>query len=350
MDVFGTMEDVDELIKQVHARDMRIIFDLVLNHTSDEHPWFIESRSSRINPKRDWYVWRDGQPGGLRPNNWESIFNGSAWEYDKETDQYYLHLFSRKMPDVNWECPELRQELYKVTRWWLDRGIDGFRIDAISHIKKKPGLPDLPNPKQLEFVSSFDYHMNVEGIEEFLTEFKCETYGTRDVVTVGEANGVSADQAVDWVDEETGKFNMIFQFEVTNLWDKTLSGFNVLALKRIITRWQKSLEKAGWNALFIENHDKPRIVSTWGDDKEYLRECATSFATLYMLMMGTPFVYQGQEIGMTNVHFPTITDYPDVAARNFYNLESAKGVDHDKLMQIIYVTGRDNARTPMQWD
>ncbi|CAF4878701.1 unnamed protein product [Rotaria sp. Silwood1] len=350
MDVFGTMEDVDELIKQVHNKNMRIIFDLVLNHTSDEHPWFIESRSSRTNPKRDWYIWRDGKSGGLRPNNWESIFNGSAWEYDKKTDQYYLHLFSRKMPDVNWECPELRQELYKVTRWWLDRGVDGFRIDAITHIRKKPGLPDLPNPKQLEFVSSFDYHMNVEGIEEFLTEFKRETYGNRDVVTVGEANGVAADEAVDWVDEENGKFNMIFQFEVTNLWEKTLSTLNVLAFKRILTRWEKSLEKTGWNALFVENHDKPRIISTWGNDKEYWRDCATAFATVYMLMMGTPFIYQGQEIGMTNVRFPSITDYPDVAARNFYNLELAKGVDHNELMEIIYMTGRDNARTPMQWD
>ncbi|CAF4547585.1 unnamed protein product [Rotaria sp. Silwood2] len=350
MDVFGTMEDVDELIKQVHNRNMRIIFDLVLNHTSDEHPWFIESRSSLTNPKRDWYIWRDGKPGGLRPNNWESIFNGSAWEYDKETDQYYLHLFSRKMPDLNWECPELRQELYKMTRWWLDRGVDGFRIDAISHIKKKPGLPDLPNPKQLEFVSSFDYHMNVEGIEEFLTEFKRETYGGRDVVTVGEANGVDADQAVDWVDEEDGKFNMIFQFEVTNLWDKTLSTLNVLPVKRILTRWQKSLEKTGWNAVFLENHDKPRIVSTWGNDKEHWRDCATSFATVYMLMMGTPFIYEGQEIGMTNVRFPSISDYPDVAARNFYNLELAKGIDHNELMEMIYMTGRDNARTPMQWD
>ncbi|CAF0990434.1 unnamed protein product [Rotaria sordida] len=350
MDVFGTMEDVNELIKQVHDRNMRIIFDLILNHTSDEHPWFVESRSSRTNPKRDWYIWRDGKSGGLRPNNWESIFNGSAWEYDKETDQYYLHLFSRKMPDVNWECPALRQELYKVTRWWLDRGIDGFRIDAISHIKKKPGLPDLPNPKQLEFVSSFDYHMNVEGIEEFLTEFKRETFSDHDIVTIGEANGVSADQAVDWVDEKTGTFNMIFQFEATNLWDKTLGALDVLALKRIITRWEKSLEKTGWNALFLENHDKPRIVSTWGDDKEYWRDSATSFATVYMLMMGTPFVYQGQEIGMTNVRFPSITDYPDVAARNFYNLELAKGIDQNELMQIIYITGRDNARTPMQWD
>ncbi|CAF2758520.1 unnamed protein product [Rotaria sp. Silwood2] len=272
------------------------------------------------------------------------------WEYDKETDQYYLHLFSRKMPDVNWECPELRQELYKMTRWWLDRGVDGFRIDAISHIKKKSGLPDLPNPKQLEFVSSFDYHMNVEGIEEFLTEFKREAYGDRDVVTVGEANGVSADQAVNWVDEEKGKFNMIFQFEATNLWEKSLGSLNVLAYKRIMTRWQKSLEKTGWNAVFLENHDKPRIISTWGNDKEYWRDCATSFATVYMLMMGTPFIYEGQEIGMTNVRFPSISDYPDVAARNFYNLELAKGIDHNELMEIIYMTGRDNARTPMQWD
>ncbi|CAF4043123.1 unnamed protein product [Rotaria sordida] len=350
MDVFGTMEDVDELIKQVHNRNMRIIFDLVLNHTSDEHPWFIESRSSRTNSKRDWYIWRDGKPGGLRPNNWESIFNGSAWEYDKETGQYYLHLFSRKMPDVNWECQELRQELYKMTRWWLDRGIDGFRIDAISHIKKKSGLPDLPNPKQLEFVSSFDYHMNVEGIEEFLTEFKRETYGNRDVATVGEANGVSADQAVHWVDEEKGKFNMIFQFEATNLWEKALGSLDVSAYKRVMTKWLKSLEKNGWNALFLENHDKPRIISTWGNDKEYWRDCATAFATVYMLMMGTPFIYQGQEIGMINVRFPSITDYPDVAARNFYNLELAKGIKHNELMEIIYMTGRDNARTPMQWD
>ncbi|CAF0876166.1 unnamed protein product [Adineta steineri] len=350
MDVFGTMEEVEELIKAVHDRKMRIIFDLVLNHTSDEHPWFIESRSSRTNPKRDWYIWRDGKPGGLRPNNWESIFNGSAWEYDKETDQYYLHLFSRKMPDVNWECAELREQLYKVTNWWLDRGIDGFRIDAISHIKKKPGLPDLPNPKQLEFVSSFDYHMNVEGIEDYLSEFKRETYSKYDVVTVGEANGVGVDQAVDWVSEEKGKFNMIFQFEATNLWEKTLGTLDVLALKRIMTRWEKGLEKFGWNALFIENHDKPRIVSTWGNDKEYWRDCATTFATVYMLMMGTPFIYQGQEIGMTNVRFPSINDYPDVAAKNFYNLELAKGIDHNEIMQIIYITGRDNARTPMQWD
>jgi alpha-glucosidase len=191
-----------------------------------EHPWFVESRSSRTNPKRDWYIWRDGKPGGLRPNNWESIFNGSAWEYDKDTDQYYLHLFSRKMPDLNWECPELRQELYNVTCWWLDRGIDGFRIDAVSHIKKKPGLPDLPNPKHLEFVSSFDYHMNIEGIEEHLREFKSGTYGKYDVVSVGEANGVGADQAVDWVDEKDGLFNMIFQFEGTNLWEKTLGALD----------------------------------------------------------------------------------------------------------------------------
>ena len=320
------------------------------NALPSEHPWFIESRSSRQSAKRDWYIWRDGKSGGLRPNNWESIFNGSAWEFDKETDQYYLHLFSRKMPDLNWECEELRQELYRVTRWWLDRGIDGFRIDAISHIKKKPGLPDLPNPKHLEFVSSFDYHMNVEGIEEHLREFKAETYGKYDVVTVGEANGVGADQAPDWVNAENGLFNMIFQFEATNLWEKTLGTLDVLALKRIMTRWEKAVESNGWNALFIENHDKPRLVSTWGNDKEYWRECATAFATFYMLMMGTPFIYQGQEIGMTNVRFPSITDYPDVAAKNFYNLELAKGIDQNEIMQIIYITGRDNARTPMHWD
>ncbi|CAF1105382.1 unnamed protein product [Didymodactylos carnosus] len=350
MDVFGNMADMERLIKEIHDRKMKIIFDMVLNHTSDEHSWFIESRSSRTSTKRDWYIWRDGKPGGLRPNNWESIFNGSAWEYDKTTDQYYLHLFSPKMPDLNWENADLRQELYKICNWWLAKGIDGFRIDAISHIKKKPGLPDLPNPKQLEFVSSFDYHMNVEGIEEYLREFRNATFGTLDVVSVGEANGVGADQAQDWVDEDTGIFNMIFQFEGLNLWAKALGALDVLALKRIMTRWQKALEAKGWNALFLENHDKPRIVSTWGNDKEYLRECATAFGTVYFLMMGTPFIYQGQEIGMTNVKYPSINDYNDVAAKNFYNLELAKGIDHRDIMEIIYVTGRDNARTPMQWD
>ncbi|CAF0774920.1 unnamed protein product [Didymodactylos carnosus] len=350
MDVYGNLGDMERLIKEVHDRNMKVIFDMVLNHTSDEHSWFIEARSSRTSAKRDWYIWRDGKPGGMRPNNWESIFNGSAWEYDKASDQYYLHLFSRKMPDLNWENADLRQELYKICNWWLEKGIDGFRIDAVSHIKKKPGLPDLPNPKQVEFVSSFDYHMNVEGIEEYLREFRHATFGTRDLVSVGEANGVGADQAQDWVDEDTGIFNMIFQFEGTNLWEKTLGTLDVLALKRIMTRWQKALEKNGWNALFIENHDKPRIVSSWGDDKEYLRECATAFATVYLLMMGTPFIYQGQEIGMTNVKYPSINDYNDVAAKSFYNLELAKGIDEQEIMQIIYITGRDNARTPMQWD
>lgn len=239
MDEFGTMADFDALLDEVHKRDMKLIIDLVINHTSDEHPWFIESRSSKDNPKRDWYIWHDGKDGA-EPNNWESIFNGSAWEYDEETEQYYLHLFSRKQPDLNWENKEVREVLYDTVNWWLDKGIDGFRVDAISHIKKEEGLKDMPNPKELKYVPSFDKHMNVKGIQPLLEELKENTFSKYDIMTVGEANGVKIEDAELWVGEEQGKFNMVFQFEHLSLWDaEKKKDLDVVGLKKVLTKWQK---------------------------------------------------------------------------------------------------------------
>ena len=347
---YGTMEDFDELLEEVHGRGMKLIMDLVINHTSDEHEWFIESRSSKDSPYRDYYIWHPGKNGGP-PNNWESIFGGSVWEYDEETDEYYMHVFSRKQPDLNWENPAVRRDLYKMVNWWLDKGIDGFRIDAISHIKKTPGFPDLPNPENKKYVPSYDGHMNRPGIEVFLQELKEETFDHYDIMTVGEANGVSIEQADEWVGEENGFFNMIFQFEHLDLWGKSLTGgLDLQALKQTLSKWQYGLDGIGWNALFLENHDQPRSVSTWGNDKELREKSAKSFATMYFLMQGTPFIYQGQEIGMTNVQFDSIDDYRDIAIKNLYEEERAAGKSHEEVMKIIWKNGRDNSRTPMQWN
>jgi alpha-glucosidase len=346
---YGTMEDFDELLREVHARGMKLILDLVLNHTSDEHPWFIEARSSRDNPKRDYYIWADPR-NDSEPNNWESIFGGPAWQFDPLTGQYFMHIFSTRQPDLNWENSEVRRELYDMVRWWLDKGIDGFRVDAISHIKKTPGFPDIPNPNNLRYVPSFEGHRNRQGIHAFLEELKAETFARYDIMTVGEANGVSSNDAGLWVSDKHGKFNMIFQFEHLGLWSKSLEGgLDLRSLKRTLTRWQKGLEKDGWNALFLENHDQPRSVSTWGDDSVYWRESAKALATMYFLMQGTPFIYQGQEIGMTNVQFASIDDYNDVAIKNLYRIELEKGRSHAEVMQMIWKNGRDNSRTPMQW-
>jgi len=349
MEEFGTMEDFDLLLSEVHRRDMKLIMDLVINHTSDEHPWFIESRKSKDNPYRDYYIWHPGKDG-KEPNNWESIFGGSAWKYDENTKEYFMHVFSSKQPDLNWENQTVRNELYKMVNWWLDKGIDGFRVDAISHIKKIAGFPDMPNPNNLKYVPSYEGHMNREGIQVFLEELKQNTFAKYDIMTVGEANGVSLEQADEWVGEENGKFNMIFQFEHLGLWRKeTENGIDLPALKKTLTKWQKGLDGTGWNALFLENHDQPRSVSTWGNDGEYRVESAKALATMFFLMHGTPFIYQGQEIGMTNVQFPSIDDYDDVGMRNYYFNELEKGTPVEEIMEVIWKTGRDNSRTPMQW-
>ncbi|ELC8361773.1 alpha-glucosidase [Clostridium perfringens] len=350
LDEFGTMDDFNELLNEVHNRGMKLIIDLVINHTSHEHPWFIESRSSRDNPKRDWYIWREGK-GDEEPNNWESIFKGSAWEFCENSEEYYLHLFAKEQPDLNWENKEVRNELYKMINWWLDKGIDGFRVDAISHIKKEEGLKDMDNPEGLKYVSSFEKHMNVEGINSHLKELKEETFSKYDIVTVGEANGVSANEADHWVAEDEGTFNMIFQFEHLNLWNyEEGQGFDVKAYKDVLTNWQNSLEGKGWNALFIENHDIPRVVSTWGNDKEYLTECAKAFGAIYFLQKGTPFIYQGQELGMTNVKYHSISEYDDVKTINTYNERIESGVSEEIALKEAWVTSRDNSRTPMQWN
>lgn len=350
MDDFGTMEDFDELLKEAHKRNIKLIADLVINHTSDEHPWFIESKSSIDSDKRDWYIWRKGK-NNKEPNNWESIFKGSAWQYEEESDEYYLHLFSKKQPDLNWENEEVREALYEMVNWWLDKGIDGFRIDAISHIKKDEGLLDMPNPDNLEYVPSFDKHSNRPGIQDFLKELKINTFDKYDIMTVGEAAGVDADEAEVWVGEDNGKFNMIFQFENMDLWNDN-PGKNVdwIEYKRVISKWQNKLHNKGWNALYIENHDTPRVVSTLGNDKEYIYESSTSLALMYFMMEGTPFIYQGQELGMTNAKFNNIEEYNDVRAKSVYEDKIKNGRTIDEALRELNASSRDNTRTPMQWD
>ncbi len=348
MQEFGTMDDFDRLLREVHKRSMKLIIDLVINHTSDEHPWFIESKSSKDSKKRDWYIWRDGKDN-KEPNNWESIFKGSAWEFDENTNQYYLHLFTKKQPDLNWENEDMRQSIYGMINWWLDKGIDGFRVDAISHINKEKGLKDMPNPQNLEYVPSFEKHMNVDGIHKYLKEIKENTFDKYDIMTVGEANGVKTEDAHLWVREKDGKFNMVFQFEHIDLWSNTVGQkFDLVKFKKVMSKWQDGLYENGWNALFIENHDIPRCVSSLGDDTYYWYESATSLAMMYFMMQGTPFIYQGQEIGMTNVSFDSIEDYDDVRTKNHYYIELNNGKTHEELIKEVWETSRDNSRTPMQ--
>ncbi|GAA0737461.1 alpha-glucosidase [Clostridium oceanicum] len=350
MDEFGTMEDFENLLKAVHDRGMKLIIDLVINHTSDEHKWFIESKSSKDNPKRDWYIWKDGKDE-KEPNNWESIFKGSAWKYDCDTKQYFLHLFSEKQPDLNWKNENMRKELYKMINWWLDKGIDGFRVDAISHINKEEGLKDMPNPNNLPYVFCFEKHMNVNGIQKYLKELKENTFDKYDIMTVGEANGVSIEDAHEWVGEKEGKFNMVFQFEHLDLWNmENKDESTIRKLKKVLTRWQNGLENVGWNALFIENHDIQRVVSTLGNDKKYLKESAKALALMYFMQKGTPFIYQGQELGMTNVKFKDIEDYDDIKSINAYNEKIKRGESKEEALKYIWETSRDNSRTPMQWD
>ena len=350
MSEFGTMDDFDQLLSSIHQRGMKLILDLVVNHTSDEHPWFIESKSSKASAKRNWYIWADPKPDGSEPNNWESIFNGSTWEFDESTKQYYFHLFSKKQPDLNWENPDVRQAVFDMMNWWFEKGIDGFRVDAITHIKKNFEAGDLPVPDGKKFAPAFDVDMNQPGIQEWLQEMKDKSLSRYDIMTVGEANGVTPNDAEEWVGEENGKFNMIFQFEHLGLWSTGDTKFDVKSYKQVLNRWQKQLENVGWNALFIENHDQPRRVSTWGDDKNYWYESATSHATAYFLQQGTPFIYQGQEIGMTNYPFESIESFNDVAVKTEYQIVKKEGGDVNQLLDKYKMENRDNARTPMQWN
>ncbi|MER0124929.1 glycoside hydrolase family 13 protein [Franconibacter daqui] len=350
MEEFGTMADFDRLLEETHARGMRLILDLVVNHTSDEHPWFLESRASKDNPKRDWYIWRDGK-NGAEPNNWESIFSGSAWEYDETTNQYFMHLFSRKQPDLNWENREMRTAVYEMMRWWLDKGIDGFRIDAISHLKKEPTLADVPNPENLPYAPSMVSHLNYDGLLDYVDDICGNVFNHYDIVTVGEMNGLDAVHAEEWVGENRGRLNMVFQFEHVRLWEPQAGLRPTPAvLKKIFTSWQEALEGKGWNALYVENHDVTRITSRWGDTEHHWRESATCIAAMYFLMQGTPFIYQGQEIGMTNTRFASLADFDDVSAKNKAKDLKRMGMSDAEIIAFLTRTGRDNSRTPMQWD
>lgn len=355
MDEFGTMADWERLLDEMHQRGLKLIMDLVVNHSSDEHEWFQESRKSKDNPYRDYYIWRPGK-NGAEPNNWESCFSGSAWQFDEQTEEYYLHLFSKKQPDLNWENPKLRKEVYDMMKFWLDKGIDGFRMDVINFISKVPSLPEADNPSGKRYAWGGDHFMNGPRIHEFMQEMNREVLSSYDVMTVGEMPGVTTEEAALYTADERDELNMVFQFEHVDLdsgpggkWD--LKPLELKDLKATFTKWQKGLEGKGWNSLYLNNHDQPRMVSRFGNDKDYRVESAKMLATFLHMMQGTPYVYQGEEIGMTNVQFETIEEYEDIETLNMYREKVTEGgEDAAQVMKSIYVKGRDNARTPIQWD
>ena len=357
MDEFGTLADWEELLAGLHARGIRLVMDLVVNHTSDEHAWFVESRKSKDNPYRDYYIWRPGRDGG-EPNNWESFFGGSAWQRDDATGEYYLHLFSKKQPDLNWENRAVRDAVYEMMRWWLDKGINGFRMDVITMISKTPGLPDAPVLRESRYQPGNAHFIQGPRLLEFLTEMRREVLGRYDVLAVGEAVAATPEHAVLLTDAASGPLNMLFQFEHVALDMDRTSGskwspapWRLIDLKRVMSRWQAALAGRGWNSLYLANHDQPRSVSRFGEDGVHRVAAAKLLATMLHTLQGTPFVYQGEEIGMTNVAFPSIDDYRDIETLNIYHeLVDGRGMAPADAMALIHSRSRDNARTPMQWD
>jgi len=362
--LFGTLADLDELVAELHARGMKLVMDLVVNHTSDEHPWFTESRSSRDNPKRDWYWWRDPRPGvipgtpGAEPTNWESHFSGPTWTWDEHTGQYYLHIFSRKQPDLNWENPEVRQAVYAMMRWWLDRGVDGFRMDVINMISKDLSLPDTqPRPGSL-YGPGDQYFTFGPRNHEFLAEMYREVFAGRDVhvLTVGEMPGVTVPEAVLFTDPDRHELDMVFQFQHVRL-DIGANKYDLVplrlpALKASMATWQTGLAERGWNSLYLGNHDQPRSVSRFGDDSPAHRMAsAKTLATVLHLHRGTPYVYQGDELGMANAPFTAITDFRDIQALRFYAEAAERGdTDLPALLRAMARMSRDQGRIPVQWD
>ena len=356
MDEFGTMEDFDRMLAAAHERGIKIMMDLVVNHTSDEHKWFIESRKSTDNPYRDYYIWRPAKEDGSLPNNWGSCFSGPAWEYDKTTDMYFLHLFSKKQPDLNWDNPVVRQEVFDMMNWWLDKGIDGFRMDVISLISKRPGLPD--GTLGLNGYATFDIAANGPHVHEYLQEMRQKALNNADTITVGECAGVTLEEAKKYARSDEKELNMVFQFEHMDVDGDEKAGkwttkkMDLRDMKKILTRWQKGLQDVAWNSLYWENHDQPRSVSRFGNDSDEYREIsANMLATCLHMRQGTPYVYQGEELGMTNCPFNTLENFRDLESINaFHELtEQGKKTEEEMLAAISY-KGRDNARTPMQWD
>ncbi|WP_425144847.1 glycoside hydrolase family 13 protein [Deinococcus sp.] len=360
---FGTLADWDEMLSGMHRRGIRLIMDLVVNHTSDQHPWFQAARSGRNNPYRDYYIWRPGKPGpdgGVQePSNWGSHFGGSAWTYDPPTGEYYLHLFAPGQPDLNWDNPAVRAEVYDLMRWWLERGIDGFRMDTVNMLSKVPAFPDVPPARDERYPLASAHFLNGPRLLEYLQEMKREVLSKYDVLTVGEAPGVSPELGVTYTHEQDGVLSMIFQFEAMNL-DKDLHDpaprwtqvpWSLTDLKEVTSRWQQALHKQGWNSVFMSSHDLPRLVSRFGDDGEYRVQSAKLLATFMHTLEGTPYIYQGDEIGMTNVRFASIGEYRDIDALNLYREQVTEGGGRpEDTLALIYAQGRDNARTPMQWD
>ena len=361
--VFGSLEDFDRLVAELHSHGIRLVMDLVVNHTSDEHPWFVESAKSVDSPRRDWYWWRPPRPGfaageaGAEPSNWESFFSGPAWELDPVTGEYYLHLFSRKQPDLNWENPEVRFAIYDMMRWWLDRGVDGFRMDVINLISKDASLPDGVVAPGRQWGDGFPYYGGGPRIHEFLQEMHREVFGdsAHRYLTVGEMPGVTVDEARLFTDPSRHELDMVFQFEHVGL-DHGPSGkwdprpVSVDELKQSFGRWQYGLAEVGWNSLYWNNHDQPRAVSRFGDDGEHWLQSAKLLAAVLHLQRGTPFIYQGEELGMTNAEFASIADIRDIESLNYFDLAARFGDGAaESAFAGIRRAGRDNARTPMQW-
>jgi oligo-1,6-glucosidase len=360
--MFGTLEDFDRLVTETHARGMKLVMDLVVNHTSDEHAWFIDSASSPTSAKRDWYWWRPAREGhsggtlGAEPNNWESFFSGSAWQLDEASGEYYLHLFSRKQPDLNWENPEVRAAIYSMMSWWLDRGADGFRMDVINLISKDPNLPDGVVAPGKQWGDGFPHYGYGPRIHEFLQEMHLAVFAGRggEFVTVGEMPGVTVAQAKLFTDPARGELDMVFQFEHVGL-DHGVGGkfdprdLDIRELKRSFGRWQDGLAETGWNSLYWNNHDQPRAVTRFGNDGVYWSQSARALGAVLHLQRGTPYIYQGEELGMTNAPFDDIGELRDIESLNYFAHELSSGRSSDAVLPGLRRGTRDNARTPMQW-
>ncbi|MEI3174598.1 MAG: alpha-glucosidase [Lachnospiraceae bacterium] len=355
MDDFGTMEDFDRLLAEAHRHHIKIVMDLVVNHTSDEHAWFIESRSSKDNPHRDYYIWKEPK-NGKEPNNWGSCFGGSAWELDERTGMYYLHCFSKKQPDLNWENPKVRDEVFDMMNWWCEKGIDGFRMDVISMISKDQSYPDGPVEDGL-YGSFGPYVCNGPRVHEFLQEMNNRVLSHYDLLTVGEAAGVTIDEAKKYANSDGTELGMVFQFEHVDLVKSPIGKWTdqkpqLTDFRRVMNKWQYELEGKAWNSLFLDNHDQPRVVSRFGNDSEAYRVIsAKMLATCLHMMKGTPYIYQGEELGMTNVYFDKLEDYRDIESINAFHQYVDSGiVKAEDMMRYLKEISRDNARTPMQWD
>ncbi|MGN0399523.1 MAG: alpha-glucosidase [Blautia sp.] len=355
MQEFGTMEDFDRMLAAAHERGIKIVMDLVVNHTSDEHAWFMESKKSKDNPYRDYYIWRDGKDG-KEPNNWGSCFNGSAWVYDETTDMYYLHLFSKKQPDLNWENPKVRDEVFSMMDWWCQKGIDGFRMDVISMISKVEGLPDGKVSDGLHGDPS-PFVQNGPRVHEYLQEMNQRVLSKYDLLTVGECPGVTVEEAQRYASDKGTELGMVFQFEHMGLDEGEFSKWSdrkikLTDLKENLTKWQNGLDGKAWNSLYWCNHDQPRVLSRFGNDsKEYREISAKMLGTCLHMMQGTPYVYQGEELGMTNVPFQSLDDFRDIESIQAYREYVDSGIiDKEDMMRFLCYKSRDNARTPMQWN